>query len=72
MLALGTGGDTARGLTAGVGGELALVVLGLAGGGVDAGADVRPGAVVEGFFLAPGERGVGVLVEVGGDLHERG
>ena len=67
---LATGRDRARRLAAGVQRVLALVVLRLVGRSEDAGRDVCPGTVVEGLLLAPEKVGVGVLVEVRGDLQE--
>lgn len=40
------------------------MMLGLAGGGVDARADIAPRAIVERLLLAPEQAGVGVLVEM--------
>ena len=60
--------DGARGFAARVERVLALVVHCLVRRGLDAGADVCPGAVVEGLLLAPQKVGVGVLVEVGREL----
>ena len=47
---------------------LALVMFGLVGCGLDARCDVRPGTVVERLLLTPENLGVGILVEVGGEL----
>ena len=65
---LATSGDRASGVTAGIQGVLALVVLSLVGSGQDTRSDVSPGTVVERFLLTPEEVGVGVLVKVRGDL----
>jgi hypothetical protein len=68
VLQLAARGDGARGLAPGVKRVLALVVLRLARRGVDARADVAPGAVVQRLLLAPEQAGVGILVEVGCNL----
>lgn len=60
--------DGARRWTASVRGVLALVVLCLVGRSQDAGRNVCPSAVVEGFLLTPEEVSLGVLVEVRSEL----
>lgn len=65
---LASGSDRACGVATSVQWVLALVVLGLATGGVDPGADVAPCTIVQRLLLAPKQAGVGVLVEVRGDL----
>ena len=67
---LATSGDGTGGRTAGDQWPLALVVFRLAGGSLDAGRGVRPGAVVERLLLAPQNVGVGVLVEVRRELYD--
>ena len=65
---LATSGDGASRRTADVARVLALVVHCLVRRGLDAGADVRPCAVVEWLLLAPKKIRVGVLVEVRSEL----
>ena len=65
---LATSGNRASGVTAGIQGVLALVVLSLVGSGQDTRSDVSPGTIVERLLLTPEEVGVGVLVKVRGNL----
>ena len=64
---LAAGGNGASGITSGIERILALVVLRLAGSGVDPRTDIRPCSIVQRFLLAPQQRSVGVLVQVGRD-----
>lgn len=56
------------GLTASVIRVLSFVILGSAGGSVNARANITPSTVVHGFLLTPEKISVGVFIEVGGDL----
>ena len=64
---LGTGGDGTAGLSAGVDGDLVLVVLSLLQGGDQSRLDIGPSTVVQRLLLSPHQLGVGVLVEVRGE-----